>query len=253
MLRALLVDDEIASIKSLGILLEKFCPQVEIVGTARSVEEALLKVSKFKPELIFLDIEMPSGTGFDFLEKCTTCNFEIVFITAHDNYAVKAFKYSAIDYILKPIEIDELIKAVEKVVDIQKTNFDSRHKYNALFENLKEIIPQKLVVVTNGQYAYVDLREVLYFELVEDSLVLKMEDGRILKIDESLRNIEEQLLDRDFYRIHHSYFVNIQKVRKIVKAGNGCVELVNGMNLPLNVLKKEELILLLSERNIHNT
>jgi two-component system LytT family response regulator len=253
MLKALLVDDEIASIKSLEILLGKFCPQVEIVGTSRSVEEALIMTAKFKPELVFLDIEMPSGTGFDFLEQCNSCNFEIVFITAHDNYAVKAFKYSAIDYILKPIEIDELIKAVEKVVEIRKTSFDSRHKYNALFENLKEIIPQKLVVISNGQYTYVDLREVLFFELKDEDLVLRMEDGGFLKIDESLRNIEEQLLDRDFYRIHQNYFVNIQKVRKIIKAGNGSVELVNGMILPLNILKKEELIQLLSERNIHHT
>jgi two-component system LytT family response regulator len=252
MLKALLVDDEIASIKSLEILLCEFCPQIEIVGVARSVEEALIKTTKLKPELIFLDIEMPTGTGFDFLEQCSNLSFEIIFVTAHDNYAVRAFKYSAIDYILKPIEIDELVKAVKKVVEIRKTNFDSRNKYNALFENLKEIIPQKLVVVANGQYTYVDVRKVLFFELVNNSLVLKMEDNEILTIDESLNAIEEQLVDREFYRIHQNYLVNIQKVRKIIKLGNGNVELANGMLLPLNPLKKDELIRMLSDRNIYN-
>jgi len=155
MLKALLVDDEIASVRSLEIILSQFCKQVEVVGVARSVDEALVLAAKLKPDLIFLDIEMPNGTGFDFIEKCNSCNFEIVFITAHDNYAVKAFKYSAIDYILKPIEIDELVKAVEKVVEIKKTSFDSRNKYNALFENLKEIIPQKLVVAVNDKYEYI--------------------------------------------------------------------------------------------------
>lgn len=250
MLKALLVDDEIASIKSLEILLSRFCPDVSIVGVARSVEEALVLTTKLKPELIFLDIEMPSGTGFDFLERCNACNFEIVFITAHDNYAVKAFKYSAIDYILKPIEIEELVKAVKKVLEIRRTNVDSRNKYNALFENLKEIIPQKLVVTAKGQYTYVDLRDVLYFEQYEGSVVVRMDDESNLRIEETLNTIEEQLIDRAFYRVHHNFIVNTQKVRKVIKTGS--VELANGLLLPLNPLKKDDLIIALSERNIHN-
>jgi two-component system, LytTR family, response regulator len=252
MLKALLVDDEIASIRSLEILLSQFCKQVEVVGSARSVDDALIQTAKLKPDLIFLDIEMPSGTGFDFLEKCTNQNFEVVFITAHNSYAVKAFKYSAIDYILKPIEIDELVRAVEKVTEIRKTNFDSRNKYNVLFDNLKEIIPQKLVVFSGGQCEYIDLREVLFFEQADGSIVVRLENEKSLKIDEAFSSIEEQLLERGFFRIHHCYMVNTQKVRKIIKIGNGNVELVNGVILPLNPLKKDELILRLSERNIHN-
>ncbi len=252
MLKALLVDDEIASIRSLEILLGQFCKQVEVVGTARSVDDALLQTAKLKPDLIFLDIEMPSGTGFDFLEKCTNRNFEVVFITAHDSYAVRAFKYSAIDYILKPIEIEDLVKAVTKVVEIRKLHFDSRNKYNALFDNLKEIIPQKLVVVSNGKGEYIDLREVLFFEKLDGRIVVRLENGKSISIDESFSLIEEQLCERDFFWIHHSCFVNTQKVRKIIKGGDGSVELVNGMLLPLNPLKKEGLILRLSDRNIHS-
>ncbi len=252
MLRALLVDDEIASIRSLEILLSQFCKQVEVVGTARSVEDALSQTLKLKPDLIFLDIEMPSGTGFDFLERSSCCNFEIIFITAHNNYAVKAFKYSAIDYILKPIEIDELVKAVGKVEEMKKTNFDNRNKYNALFDNIKEIIPQKLVVVINGQYDYIDLREVLYLEFIGSRINVHMEDSSILSLDNVFSSLEESLLDRDFYRIHQSYMVNIQKVKKIVKTNNGNIELVNGTQLPLNPLKKDEFIFKLSEMNIHN-
>jgi two-component system LytT family response regulator len=251
MLKALLVDDEIASIRSLQILLSQFCPQVEVIGVARSVDEALEHVVRFKPDLIFLDIEMPNGTGFDFLEKCTTCNFDIIFITAHNNYAIRAFKYSAIDYILKPIEIDELIKAVDKVYELKKNNFNSQNKYNALFDNLKEIIPQKLVVAANGEYIYVDLREVLYFEVAKEKLVVHLENGLNLSVDETINTLEESLIERNFFRVNHNILVNIQKVQKIVKTGNGSVELIDGTLLALNPLKKEDLISKLTERNIH--
>jgi two-component system, LytTR family, response regulator len=249
MLRALLVDDEIASIRSLEILLSQFCKQVEVVGTARSVEDALSQVTKLKPDLVFLDIEMPTGTGFDFLERSSACNFEIIFITAHNNYAVKAFKYSAIDYILKPIEIDELVKAVEKVIEMKKTNFDSRNKYNALFDNIKEIIPQKLVVIVNDQYDYIDLREVLYFELIDSKISVHLDGGKTIKINDTFSSIEESLLDRDFYRIHQNYLVNTQKVKKISKTNSINLELINGLQLPLNPMKKDEFIVKLSEMN----
>jgi len=249
MLKALLVDDEIASIRSLEILLSQFCKQVEVVGTARSVEDALLQTTILKPDLILLDIEMPSGSGFDFLERSASSNFEIIFITAHNNYAVKAFKYSAIDYILKPVEIDELVKAVEKVVEMKKNNFDNRNKYNALFDNIRDIIPQKLVITINGQYDYIDLREVHYFELESNKTNVHLEDGSILFIDDVFSSIEETLIDRDFYRIHQNYMVNIRKVKRIIKVNNGNVELINGLQLPLNPLKKEEFIVKLSEIN----
>lgn len=252
MLRALIVDDEIASIRSLEILLSQFCKQVEVVGTARSVDEALSQSVKLKPDLVFLDVEMPSGTGFDFLERSIVCNFEIIFITAHNNYAVQAFKYSAIDYILKPIEIDDLIKAVEKVVEVKKTNLDSRNKYNALFDNLREIIPQKLVVIIKGQYEYIDLRDVVYFGLQGRAVEVHLENGLIFNIDDSFNSIESQLFERGFYRIHQDYMLNTLKVKKILKGSNGIVELVNGIQLPLSALKRDEFINKISEINLQN-
>lgn len=252
MLRALVVDDEIASIKSLEILLKQFCKQVEVVGTARSVEEALASTIKLKPNLIFLDIEMPSGTGFDFLEKSICCNFEIVFVTAHNNYAVQAFKYSAVDYLLKPVEISELIKAVEKVEEALKANINSRNKYNVLFENLKELIPQKLVVLIDGKYEYIDLREVLYLDLISAKLKVHMDDGSEIVIDDQLVAIESQLYERGFFRIHKDYLLNSFKAKKILKSNSNYVELINGTQLPLNPLKRDELIAKISELNINN-
>lgn len=250
MLRVLIVDDEIASVKSLEILLRQFCKQVEIVGIARSVEEALALTIKLKPNLIFLDIEMPSGTGFDFIERSICCNFEIVFVTAHNNYAVQAFKYSAVDYLLKPVEITELIKAVDKVSEVLKANLNSRNKYNVLFENLKEIIPQKLVVIVNGKYEFIDLRDVLYVDLASDKLKVYLEDGVSISLDDPLIAIEDQLFERGFFRIHKDYLLNTLKAKKIIKANNNLVELSNGMQLPLNPLKREELIAKISDLNL---
>ncbi|HCT30007.1 MAG TPA: hypothetical protein DIW31_04605 [Bacteroidales bacterium] len=250
MLRALIVDDEIASVRSLEILLTQFCKQVEVVGIARSVEEALDLTVKQKPNLIFLDIQMPSGTGFDFLEKSICCNFEIVFISAHNNYAVQAFKYSAVDYLLKPIEIDELVKAVEKVTEVLSANLNNRNKYNVLFDNLKDIIPQKLVVVVNGSYEYIDLRDVLYVDLSSSKLNVFLENGTSILIDDSLAAIEDQLYERGFYRIHKDYLLNTQKTKKVLKTNDSLVELSNGIRLPLNPLKRDDLIAKISDLNL---
>lgn len=249
MLTALIVDDEIASIRSLEILLSQFCKQVEVVGSARSVDEALAHTIKLKPDLVFLDIEMPSGTGFDFLEKCLCCNFEVVFITAHNNFAVQAFKYSAIDYILKPIEIDDLIHAVEKVAGIRQTNLDSRNKYNALFENLKEIIPQKIVVIVNGQFEYIDLRDVLYLKLDEKKVEVYLENLTVISIDDLFSSIEQQIIDRKFYRIHKDYMINALKVKRLLKADNNSIEFISGLQLPIEPTKREGLISMISQNN----
>ena len=253
MLRALIVDDEIASIKSLEILLNKFCKQVEVIGKAQSINEALEVVIKYKPDIVFLDIEMPSGTGFDFLERCPEITFDVIFITAYNNYAVKAFKYSAIDYILKPIEIDELVRAVEKISNQKKKEFNSSNKYKALFENLKELIPQKLVVTSNGKYEYIDLRSVVFLEQKENSIILHLENKLTLEIDESIELIEEQLIERNFFRIQQNCMINIQKVSKIIKQNGYCIELTNGILLPVTNSKRDELIQKLSEINIHHT
>jgi len=252
MLKALIVDDEIASIKSLEILLSKFCKQVEVIGNAQSIDDATILVQKHKPDVVFLDIEMPSGTGFDFLERCPEINFDVIFITAYNNYAVKAFKYSAIDYILKPIDIEELVKAVEKIYDQKKKEFNSSNKYNALFDNLKELIPQKLVVTSNGKYEYVDLRNMVYVEQKENFIIFHNDNKSTLSIEDPIDSIEEQLLERNFFRIQQNCLINILKVSKVIKMNGFCVEFVNGELLPIINTKRDELIQKLSEINIHH-
>jgi two-component system LytT family response regulator len=249
MLKALLVDDEVAAIRSLELLLSQFCKDVEVIGTAHSGDEALVFIQNNKPDLIFLDIEMPRGSGFDFIEKCTDRDFEIIFITAYDNYALKAFKYSAIDYILKPIDIDELISSVEKVTQLRKANYNSKNKYFALFENLKSIIPNKMVVRVSKNFEYIDLTEVQYFETKELKALVHFVNGTILQIDDGLETIEKQLEEKNFFRIHSKYLVNSDQIKKITKGNTPSIEIINGIELPLDPSAKDSLIQRISSIN----
>lgn len=242
MLKAIIVDDETASIRSLELLLKQFSQEVEVVGTAHTIDEALEHVIRLRPHLVFLDIEMPKGNGFDFLERTPNRNFEVVFITAYENYAVKAFRFSAIDYILKPIEIDELQRAIEKVKERIKNHVDSRKKYYALFENLKSILPDKLVVSTAQGYEYIDLKNVLYFEDAKGNTRAVLSSGNPLPINDSIDYLEDILGKNHFFRIDGNNLVNIANIKRIGKTSEKGVEFNTGLTVNFESKKMDELI-----------
>lgn len=229
MLKALIVDDEIASVRTLELLLSQFAKDVEVVDVARSASDALAKVELIHPDIVFLDIEMPGGSGFDFLEQCNNRTFDVIFITAFEYYAVKAFKYSAIDYLLKPIEIEELESALTKVSNRRYSNFDGKNRYFALFENLKSILPSKLVVTIKNRSEYVDLKDIAYFQSnTNGSKVVKL-NGESIDIDNKLSNLEEILDSKFFARINEKQLVNLKLVKKIGR--NGKLDMDKGLVL----------------------
>lgn len=229
MLKALIVDDEIASVRTLELLLSQFAKDVEVVDVARSASDALAKVELIHPDIVFLDIEMPGGSGFDFLEQCNNRTFDVIFITAFEYYAVKAFKYSAIDYLLKPIEIEELESALTKVSNRRYSNFDGKNRYFALFENLKSILPSKLVVTIKNRSEYVDLKDIAYFQSnANGSKVVKL-NGEFIDIDNKLSNLEEILDSKFFARINDKQLVNLKLVKKIGR--NGKLDMDKGLVL----------------------
>lgn len=229
MLKALIVDDEIASVRTLELLLSQFAKDVEVVDVARSASDALTKVDLIHPDIVFLDIEMPGGSGFDFLEQCNNRTFDVIFITAFEYYAVKAFKYSAIDYLLKPIEIEELESALIKVSNRRYSNFDGKNRYFALFENLKSILPSKLVVTIKNRSEYVDLKDIAYFQSnTNGSKVVKL-NGESIDIDNKLSNLEEILDSKFFARINEKQLVNLKLVKKIGR--NGKLDMDKGLVL----------------------
>lgn len=234
MLKALIVDDEIASLRTLEILLGQYAKHIEIIGVAHSASEGVQTVSMYNPDIIFLDIEMPGGSGFDFLESCAHRNFDVIFITAYNNYAIKAFKYSAIDYLLKPIEIEELHGALEKVIRRRYSNIDGRNKYYALFENIREIVPRKLVVQTDERYECLDISSIVLVESRANGSQIKFADGSEVVVNNPFTELSTLLEERSFAFISPSQQVNLEMVRKLTSSPECRIEFKNQLTIPVN-------------------
>ncbi|HPD96432.1 MAG: response regulator transcription factor [Bacteroidales bacterium] len=244
MLKVLLVDDEVASLRTLEMLLEQLSNNLQVIDVARSASEAVEKVRVINPDIVFLDIEMPGGSGFDFLEKSPNNDFDVIFVTAYNNYAVKAFKFCAIDYLLKPIDFDELSKAIERIQKRRYSNFDSRKKYYALFENLKEIIPSKLVVRIDNRNEYIDLKDVCIFQKVDGSAEVVYYDEKRLDVSNNFSELEVVLEERDFAKANSHQIVNLRHVRRIsgLKGKGKELLLTNGEKVDLEDNFKSVLI-----------
>lgn len=249
MVRALLVDDEHHAIRSLEILLGECCPTVEIVGKARSVDEALDLVYKVNPNLVFLDVEIPPKTGFDFLEECSDLNFEVVFITAYNQYAVKAFKNSAIDYILKPIDVDELLESVRKATELINSKNSSKARYSILFENLKDIIPNKLVICTLDGYRYIDTKQIVTCHFINNAVSFTNDDNSTITFNLTSKDIETTIKSRGFLCLHGETFVNLTKVVRVDRTEGGKVITSNGQSIPIRNMTREDFIEKLEDFN----
>lgn len=250
MLKAILVDDEIAAIRTLELLLKQCCPDILVIGTARSGDEALQVIGKENPDIVFLDIEMPHGSGFDLLESMPNLNFDIIFITAYNQYAVKAFKYSAVDYILKPIDIDELVKAVDKVKGLRSSRTSSRTRYSALFDNLKSILPRKLVIPQGNSFQSIDLSSIILVNTQQNDLIFTMSDGDLITCSTCNPEISDILTEKGFLYICPNCYINLSKVTKVDKTGKGSVTLENGMIVNIETISKEEFIEKLTKHNL---
>ncbi|MBQ9470802.1 MAG: response regulator [Bacteroidales bacterium] len=230
-LNALIVDDEPLAVKTLRLMVEKFIDDVRVVGEAHSVDEALAWTEGPTPiDVVFLDIEMPGGSGFALLEHLPQRSFEVVFVTAYETYAVRAFKHSALDYLLKPIDVDELRAAVARVAMRRSLNLDSRLRYNALFENIRAKLPQRLVVQVGQRSECVNLAEVLYLERAVAGTAVHRTDGGEMLIDNGLPELLDILDGKRFFRIGPDMAVNTAMV---VQVGRDAVRLQGGPTLSL--------------------
>lgn len=239
MIRSIIVDDEVKSRESLHILLRDFVSNVEVVALCSSVTEGLDAIRKYKPDLVFLDIQMQRETGFDLLARINPIEFDVVFTTAHSEYAIKAFRFSAIDYLLKPIDIEELKRAVEKVE--KKLNGNISTRIEQLVQNLKAGPSQrfKLALPTSDGLVFVKVEEIIYCEASSNYTTLFMNDGRKFVVSRTLREYEDMLHEQDFYRIHNSYLINLNAIKKYVRGEGGYVVMNNDVSLDVSKRKKE--------------
>lgn len=243
MIRTVLIDDEIDSIKILQKLLGSYCPQVEVVGTAEGVETATTLIRATRPDLVFLDIEMMQGNAFDLLNRLQPINFQVIFVTAFDNYAVRAFKYSAVDYLLKPLDINRLVAAVEKVSGkFEKENVLAQMKM--LMENLGNISlsDQKIAIPTLTGLSFVALGDIIRLEAKGGYTAICMVDKQKILATRTIKEYEDILPPNIFYRIHNSHIINLQKIKKYQKGRGGSVIMEDNSNIEVAIRRRDDFI-----------
>jgi two-component system LytT family response regulator len=242
MIRALIIDDEIHCVKSLLWDLHQAAPQIEVVGSAASGAEGLEMIALHNPELIFLDISMPGMNGFEMLEQLPSIPFKIIFTTAHDQYAAKAFRKSAVDFLVKPIDRNDLAEAIQKV----SVNFETE-KNNSVVSNLlhnyrRPEAMQRVALPLRDGYEFVVPEEIIYLEAEGSYTKIYFSDKKQVLVSRSIGEISEMLPTELFVRIHHSYIVNIACVTHFLRSDGGLVQLKNGTKLMVSKSKKNEVM-----------
>jgi len=240
MIRALIIEDEKRSAKLLSNLLKEYCPDVELSGAASTVAEAFQLINNQNPDVIFLDIEMQSETGFDLLRKFEEIKFEIVFTTAFENYALKAIKFCAIDYLLKPIDIEELKAAVGKVLISHQKN-QLNKKLDAFMQNMQNGNPEQFQIAlpSAGGMNIVRVSEILYLRSDRQYTIFFLKSGDKIMTSKNLGEYEELLLEHNFFRVHHSALINLGEVKKYVRGDGGQAVMSNGDEVDISKRKKE--------------
>jgi len=233
---AFIVDDEENSRQSLREMLKLFCPQLTVIGEADGVKSALEQTKIIDFDVVFLDIQMMDGNGFDYLRQLDRIDFDVIFITAYDQFAIQAIKYSALDYLLKPVDAEELKTAVQRV---QKRDTKNHNNYDILLDNVDNQEKQKIVLSTNEGTHIIQINNIIRCEADDYYTRIYLNDKRMIMISKTLKNTEELLTGKSFIRSHKSHLVNLQYVKKYVKSDGGYLELSDGSKIPVSRRKKE--------------
>lgn len=234
-----IVDDEVDARSALRSLLEIYCPDIEIIGEAEDVPSAVKLIRLMKPDIILLDIHLKEGLGFEIIDKFTAPAFKVVFVTAHDKYALKAFRYYALDYILKPIDPDLLIQVIDKAKkDIEKNEI-FQDRLRAAAQSHKTRSFDKIALNSAEGVSFVALKAILYLQADSNYCFFYMNNGEKLLVTKTLKDFEEILPEDSFFRMHQSYIVNIKQVKKVLKEDGGFALLENGTKIPISRRKKE--------------
>jgi two-component system LytT family response regulator len=243
MIKTILVDDEVDSIRVIQRLLENCCPKVSVVGTANGVESALELIRELKPDLVLLDIEMAQGNAFDLLNQLMPLNFQVIFVTAFDSYAIRAFKYSAIDYLLKPVDIDDLRNAIARVRE-KPESADFAEQMKILLSNVGvlQIAQQKMAIPTVTGLNFVPVQDILRFEAKGNYTVIYLSSGETIMATRTIRDYEEVLPDTVFCRIHTSHIINLTRIQKYQKGRGGSVIMEDGAVIEVAARRREEFL-----------
>jgi two-component system, LytTR family, response regulator len=239
MMNAILVDDEPNNLENLRILLEKYCPDLRVVATATSVNQALDVFSQHRPDLLFLDIEMPGGNGFELLDRLYGFSFEVIFVTAYDHYSLKAIKYSALDYLLKPLNIQELQTAVFKASERLKSR-SLQQQVDVLFSHLNQSnrVP-RIALPSVERIDFVEIAQITYCQGDSNYTHVKVWDQPALLVAKTLKEFDELLTPHRFFRTHQSWLVNLDEVVSFIRSDGGCALMRDGIKIPVSMPRKK--------------
>jgi len=243
MLKTIIIDDEPAAREKLELLVKKYCAtQIQLMEICKSAEEGIKAISKHKPDLVFLDVEMPAMTGFDMLKRLPKIDFEVIFTTAHDHYAIKAIKFSAIDYLLKPIDLEQLQEAVARVVE--KRGSKSLPQYESFVENIVagNSKLENLSIPTSNGLVFVKVNDIIRCESASNYTVFYMTNKDQVVATRTLKEFEELLEESGFIRIHHSHLINKLHLKQYIRGAGGQVIMSDGKTLDVSRRKKDEVM-----------
>ena len=245
MIKAVIIDDEQAAVEGLATMLKEYVEGVEVIATANGIVDGIKTIVNLKPDLVFLDVEMPYGNGFDVLEAIPDKTFEVIFVTAYDHYAIKAIKHSAVDYLLKPIDIDDLEKAVEKAKEASEK--DNNQRYDTLLENMRGTRPLKLALPTLDGFLYIPVEHICRIEANGSYSDVYLDNGEKHIVSRNLRWYEELLDPSVFFRAHKSHLLNLKRVKKYSRAEGGQVEMEDGSIVEISRRKKDDFQKMMAE------
>lgn len=248
MIQALIIDDEADGRDTLKMAIEKYCPEVSILGIYENPGKGLEAIRNLKPDLVFLDVQMPHMSGFDLLQQLLPLTFEVVFVTAHDKYAIKAIRFSALDYLLKPVDIDDLMHAVKKVQErLQLKN--STFQYQSMLNNIQYRSGkiEKLAVPSLEGIDFFNTDDIIYCQAEGNYTTLHLKNKQNKLISRNLKDFESLLADSGFCRVHHSSLINMKHIQKYVKGEGGYAILTDNYHVDISRRKKEEFLSMLDK------
>lgn len=241
MIRAIIIDDEQHCSNRLTDLLNRFCKQaVTIAGTFKNVDDAVAGINTLKPDLVFLDIQLHDQTGFDLLERISQIDFEVIFTTAYDNYAIQAFKFSAVDYLLKPIDPDDLVQSVGKLQKIFHQR-ELTEKFDALLHNIKtaDTLSKKITVATSKGLLFLQVSDITRCQSDVNYTTIYLKDKQQIVVAKTLKEFEDMLSDHNFFRIHNSHLINMDCIKSYHKGKGGYVTLIDNTSLEVSTRRRD--------------
>ncbi|RFM26815.1 LytR/AlgR family response regulator transcription factor [Deminuibacter soli] len=249
-LRAIVIDDEQNNLDNLSQLLATYCPGVEVVATAQHATAGIAAILQYRPDLLFLDIQMPGKNGFELLKELPQYDFEVIFVTAYDQYAIQAVRFAAVDYLLKPVNINELQAAVARATVNRSTKQQNRHLENLLQLLQQQNAQHRIALATLKETRFVPVCDIVHCESSNNYTVFQLAGGERLTVSKPIYEYEELLKNYRFIRCHQSHLVNLGYVKSWVKDNGGYLLLENGHEIPVSRNKKELVALALGNNGM---